>query len=75
MLRVSILIVTKNRSPLLIHCLHSLKKTSGHNWEVVIVDNASVDDTKKVANKFAQFYRYDIFTQSPLDIPKFIILE
>lgn len=57
---VSIVIPTFNRSALLIEALESISKQSYKNLEVVIVDDASTDDTNK---KIAEFSGLNIIYQ------------
>lgn len=46
---VSVIICTRNRAQSLSGTLHSLTKLeSSHAWEALVVDNASVDDTRQV---------------------------
>lgn len=46
---VSIVICTRNRARSLSGTLHSLTKLeSNHAWEALVIDNASVDDTRQV---------------------------
>jgi glycosyltransferase involved in cell wall biosynthesis len=52
MLKISILIVTKNRSTLLRECLRSLVAQRIKPWEVVVVDNGSTDNSKMVIQGF-----------------------
>lgn len=70
MLHVSVLIVTKNRGPVLVNCLESLRGANGHNWEIVVADNASIDDTKKIANTFTQFLPIRYFYTDVAGYPK-----
>lgn len=50
---VSVIIPTKNSSEFLEACLGSIKNQSYLNTEVIVVDNSSSDDTKKIAKKYA----------------------
>ena len=52
---VSVVVCTYNRADLLINCLESLVRQSANNsdYEVIIVDNNSTDETQQVANTFA----------------------
>jgi len=45
---ISIVIPTFNRVSLLYACLQSIQKQSFHNWECIIVDDYSTDNTLKV---------------------------
>ena len=49
---ISILVVTKNRSVLLKKCLQSLEAQKQKPWEVVVIDNGSADDTKKIVDSY-----------------------
>lgn len=61
-MNISVLVVTKNRSRYLHLCLQSLVEQSIKPSEVVVVDNASIDDTKEVIDSFSKIlpvaYRY-----------------
>ena len=48
---ISVIITTKNESRHLPELLDSLKKQSYKNFEVIVVDNGSTDDTKEIARK------------------------
>jgi glycosyltransferase involved in cell wall biosynthesis len=50
--KISILIITRNREKKLTGCLESLVKQTKLPDEVIVVDNASADNTKKVALSF-----------------------
>jgi len=51
--RLSVLIPTKNRSRSLARCLDSLTKQSFTDFEVVIVDGGSTDETRCVVEKYS----------------------
>jgi len=52
--KVSVLIPTKNRSASLDRCLNSLTKQSYTDFEVVIVDGGSTDETRHVWEKYSE---------------------
>lgn len=49
---ISIIVTTKNESLHLPKFLESLKRQTYRNFEVIVVDNASTDNTKDIAGKF-----------------------
>lgn len=49
---VSVIVPTKNSSKFLEVCLRSIKDQSYKNIELIVVDNNSTDDTKKIAHKY-----------------------
>lgn len=51
-IRVSVIIPCYNYGSFLAECLDSIKSQSYKQWECVIVDNASTDNTKEVALKY-----------------------
>ena len=51
---VSVIVPTYNSSATLEACLKSIKNQSYKNIEIIVVDNNSKDDTKKIANKFTK---------------------
>jgi glycosyltransferase involved in cell wall biosynthesis len=52
--KVSVVIVTKNRSASLIHCLLSLSKQTQKINELILIDNNSTDNTKKAVDFFSK---------------------
>ena len=48
----SVIIITKNHSKFLSRCLESLLNQTHQNYEVIIVDDNSIDDTKELVNSF-----------------------
>lgn len=53
MLRVSVTIITRNRGHQLTRCLRSLLAQTVRPFEVLVVDNASVDNTQEVCKKYS----------------------
>jgi len=52
---VSIVILNYNAGDLLLDCIESIFKTKYDNYEVILVDNASQDDShKKTKEKFSK---------------------
>jgi glycosyltransferase involved in cell wall biosynthesis len=51
--RVSAVVTTRNSADTLADCLASIRRQSHEDVELVVVDNASTDDTKRVAERFA----------------------
>lgn len=51
-IKFSIVIPTYNRARLLQRCLQSVKDQTYHNWEAIVVDNYSEDDTEDVIKSF-----------------------
>jgi len=62
--QISVVIMTKNRADKLKNCLDSLVKQSYRNFEVLIVDGHSTDNTKEIAKKYAPLLHIKFFTQS-----------
>lgn len=69
MIFLSVIIPTKNRSALLRQTLQSLihQTYSQENFEIIVVDNNSEDDTKEIAYDFMNKFRniHYVFTQKP----------
>ena len=56
---VSISVTTKNEQNNIANCLKSLKNQTYRNIEIIVVDNNSVDNTVKIAQKFTEkVYNY-----------------
>jgi glycosyltransferase involved in cell wall biosynthesis len=51
---VSILVATYNRANLIGIALASVQKQSYKNWELIVIDDASTDDTQKIVASFIQ---------------------
>ena len=51
---ISIIIPARNEHLNIQRCLQSIKNQSYSNYEVIIVDDNSTDDTCKIAEKFCQ---------------------
>ena len=56
--RVSVIITTFNRSALLVEALHSVLAQSFQDYEVIVVDDGSTDDTPARIAAFAGHVRY-----------------
>ncbi|HZR65099.1 MAG TPA: glycosyltransferase family 2 protein [Terriglobales bacterium] len=70
---VSILITTYNSAPFLEKCLDSVLRQDYADREVVIVDNASTDDTRKILNGFERKFGNDPTEAPPSQISEFAI--
>lgn len=67
---VSIIIPTFNRSELLLETLESVRKQSYKDWECIIIDDGSVDNTKEVVNNLMnEDSRFKLFVK-PIDFCK-----
>lgn len=62
--KVSIIIPTYNRSKYLSHAIESAMTQDYSNLEVVVSDNASTDDTKKVLKKYINKSNFKYFRNS-----------
>ncbi len=59
----SIIIPTYNRASLLLKAIGSLKNQTFENWELIIIDDGSTDDTKALVNSITD-YRIRYFYQN-----------
>lgn len=60
-MQVSVIIPTKNSARTLEACLKSIKNQSYKNIQLIVVDNNSTDNTKEIAQKYAD----KVFNQGP----------
>lgn len=68
-MKISVLIVTRNRGNTLEKCLQSLLIQSIKPFEVIIVDNNSTDNTKAIAKKYQKKLNILYFFESKIGIP------
>jgi GalNAc5-diNAcBac-PP-undecaprenol beta-1,3-glucosyltransferase len=50
--KITIILATYNRAHLIVETLHSIRNQTYENWECIIVDDFSVDNTKEVIEEF-----------------------
>jgi glycosyltransferase involved in cell wall biosynthesis len=70
---VSVIICTWNRAESLRRCLDSLTQLiipEGLNWEVIVVNNRSTDNTGEVATEFEQLLPIRLISESQLGLSK-----
>ena len=67
--KISVIIITRNREKMLSGCLESLVKQTRLPDEVVVVDNASTDNTKKVVLSFKKKLPIKYFLEEKVGIP------
>jgi len=53
---VSIILPTFNRADILEECLNHVVSQDYDNWELIIIDDCSQDETKEIATKFSKKY-------------------
>ena len=66
--KVSVVVVTYNRAHLLGACLESIARQTYRDFEIVVVDDGSTDNTAEVAAAYAPLARY--FWQENQGIPR-----
>ena len=54
----SVIIPTYNQDSFLIKCLDSLKKQTFNDFETIIIDNFSKDNTEKISQSFSKYKIY-----------------
>lgn len=59
--KVSIIITTKNEGKNIRNCLESIKRQTYSNYEIIVVDNKSTDDTKDIAREYTK----NVFDKGP----------
>jgi len=67
--KISVIIVTRNRAKMLGNCLNSLLVQTRMPDEIVVVDNASSDNTKKVILSFKKKLPIKYFLEKQIGIP------
>lgn len=50
--KVSVIIATFNREQFIVEAIDSVKKQTFTNWEMMIIDDASTDNTEKIVKKY-----------------------
>jgi len=68
-IKISVLIITRNRSEMLVGCLDSLVKQTRLPDEVIVVDNSSTDNTKKVILSFKKSLPIRYVFEKQIGIP------
>jgi len=68
-MKISVLIITRNRAKMLEGCLNSLVKQTRLPDEVIVVDNASTDNTKKVILSFKKKLPIRYVKEKQIGIP------
>ncbi len=61
---ISIIMPTRNRAHFLDRAIQDVQKQNFHNWELIVIDDGSVDDTKEIAKKYLQDARI-LYVQQP----------
>lgn len=59
--KISVIITTKNEEKNIGRCLKAIQKQTYKNFEIIVVDNNSTDDTQKIAAK----YTGDVYNKGP----------
>ncbi len=69
--KVSVVVVTRNRAKTLQHCLGSLAAQTHDLYELVVVDNNSIDQTKIVVSNFSKSVNFPVkyFTEFCIGYP------
>ena len=62
---VSIIIPTFNRADLLVETLDSILEQTYKNWECIIVDDGSTDDTESLVSKYSSVYSRIVYHKRP----------
>ena len=57
-MKFSIIVPTYNYGHFIVQCLHSISEQIYNNWECIIVDNASIDNTEEVCRSFLNDERF-----------------
>ena len=71
-IRVSVIIPCYNYGSFLAECLDSIRAQSYKQWECIIVDNTSTDNTKEIALKYTRSDERIKYIFTEVIIPEFI---
>lgn len=66
---ITVAIITRNRADLLDQCLTALEKQTVKPDNIIIVDNASSDNTRQVVDKFSKSFKIQYYFESKIGIP------
>ena len=67
--RVSVVLPVRNAASVLPAALHSIRHQTEPNWELIVIDDGSTDDTKQIlATSAARDSRVRVFTTAPTGI-------
>lgn len=69
MLKISVLIITRNRENDLDECLNSLSNQSTIPFEIIIIDNDSSDNTREVCKRFGKELPVKYYLEKKIGIP------
>lgn len=72
--KVSIIVPCYNHAKYLEECIESIKDQSYSNWECIIVDDGSTDDTQSVSRKLEN-EKYDMYIRKTKGCPEQEIQE
>lgn len=53
--KISVIIPTYNNEKTIVACLDSINKQSYHNWEVILIDDGSVDHTYEYVERYLKY--------------------
>ena len=67
--KISVVIITRNREKMLEDCLESIVKQTRLPDEVIVIDNASTDDTKKLVLSFKKILPLRYVLEKQIGIP------
>lgn len=59
-LKISVIISTHNRADSLVHLLDSIYKQTYTNYEIIIIDDASTDNTREIIKKYMEEHKINI---------------
>lgn len=68
-MRITVAIVTRNRCQQLAHCLKALTRQTARPWQVLVIDNASTDQTKETVLSFRNKLPIRYLVEKKIGIP------